>query len=405
MKKVLTSAALIAGVFMFSQAQAADQGVMDRLEALEKKLGDTSGGNLISAAKKKIDVTLYGQVNKAVMFADDGEADDVLFVDNDASSTRIGIKAKTRSTGNLSAGAQFEGEYQTNDSNKVSMTDTGASSDTFAKRQMKAWVKHKNAGKITLGHGSTATDGIAEKDLSGTTLIGYSHIKISGAGFKFWDDNDAAYTEILPATDPATITDVGDVFNHLDGGRQDMIRYDSPSFAGLTISASAAEENYSDIALTYHKKFAPVEVKAGLGYAYEGEGDDPRNRISGSASVLFDFGLNFTLAGGNAEYDDPTPATSRDDASYTYFKVGYKFKAFSCGSTAVSVDYGVFDDFSDEKDEGTVYGLQIVQKVTDINTEFYLGFRNFELDRTAAVYAAVDVNDIQTTMAGARFKF
>ncbi len=398
MRKTISSAALIAGIFLASSVQAAS--IEDRLAAIEKQLDGTSGGNFISAAKKKVDVKLYGQVNKAVMFADDGEDDDVLFVDNDASSTRIGIKAKSKSMGNLSAGAQFEGEYQTNDSNKVSMTDTTAGSDAFKKRQMKVWVKHKHAGKLTVGHGSTSTDGIAEKDLSGTKLAGYSKIVMSGGGFKFWDETN------IPG-DPGSYsgTDVGDAFDQLDGSRQDMVRYDSPSIIGLSLSASGAEENYSDIALNFHKKLDPVEIKAGIGYAYEGADEDPRSRLSGSASILFNFGLNFTVAAGNAEFEDPTPTTDRDDASYTYFKVGYKFKAFSFGDTAVSVDYGMFDDFDYEEDEGTVYGLQFVQKITPINTEFYIGFRNMELDRNHIDHTNVDLEDVQTIMSGARFKF
>lgn len=400
MKKIISSAAIITGVLLASHVQAASQDIEERLVAIEKKLEGTSGGNFITANKKKINVQLYGQVNKALMFANDGEDSDVFFVDNDASSTRIGIKAKTKLEGDLSAGAQFEGEYQTNDSNKVSMTDTTASSDKFAKRQMKVYVEHKKAGKLTLGHGSVATDSIAEKDLSGTALAGSSHIKINGAGFKFWDN-----TNTPGAAGSYSGTDVGDVFDHLDGGRKDMVRYDSPEMAGLTLSASSAEQNYSDIALTYHKKLEPVEIEAGIGYAYEGEGADPRKRMSGSASVLFDFGLNLTVAAGNAEFDDISPLSDRDDAFFSYFKVGYKFNAFSFGSTAVSVDYGQFDDFDAENDEGTVYGLQIVQKVTDLNTEFYLGFRNMSLDRDSVVFADVDLEDIQTTMAGARFKF
>lgn len=400
MNKIISSAALIAGVLMVSQVQAASGNIEERLEAIEQKLADGNGANFIKTGKDKISVTLYGQVNKAVMFADDGHKNDVLFVDNDASSTRIGIKAKTKKTGNLVVGAQFEAEYQSNDSNKVSMSDTTPSSGVFSKRQMKVYVQHKQRGKLTIGQGSTATDGVVEKDLSGTTLAGSAHIKISGAGFKFWDK-----TTTPGAPGAYSSTDVGDVFDHLDGGRKNMVRYDSPELIGLTLSASAAEENYNDIALTYHKKLELLEIKAGVGYAYNGEGQDPGSRMSGSASVLFNFGLDLTLAAGNGEFSDPTPTTSRDDASYTYFKVGYKFKAFPMGSTAISIDYGQFDEFAAENDKGTVYGLQVVQKVKDLNSEFYLGFRNMELERNDAAFATVNLDDIQTSMAGVRFKF
>ncbi|PLX50264.1 MAG: hypothetical protein C0613_04665, partial [Desulfobulbaceae bacterium] len=53
MKKVISTAALIAGILVFSQAQAAT--VEERLEALEQKLEGTDGGNFLKAAKKKVD--------------------------------------------------------------------------------------------------------------------------------------------------------------------------------------------------------------------------------------------------------------------------------------------------------------------------------------------------------------
>jgi hypothetical protein len=64
MKKCISTAALTAVVAMFSQVQASQAAtVEERLEAVEKKLEGTSSGNFITAAKKKVDVTLYGQVN------------------------------------------------------------------------------------------------------------------------------------------------------------------------------------------------------------------------------------------------------------------------------------------------------------------------------------------------------
>ena len=400
MKKCISTAALITGVLMFSQVQAAT--VEERLEALEKKLEDTSGGNLISAAKKKVDVTLYGQVNKAVLFADDGEDDDVFFADNDISGTRFGIKAKAKINDEFSAGAQLEAEWQHNSSNKVAM-DTQSSDEDAKKRQMKVFIQSKTAGKLTLGHGSVATDGIAEIDISGTGIAGNSHMKAQGSSFEFWD-NDAGLSGAYSGVT------VGDIFDHLDGGsRKDGLRYDSPTFFGVTISGGVAEKNMNDLAIRYANTFAGTKVKAGVGYTYMGaNSSNVHNTLSGSASVMLPFGLNFTVAAGEKEFDDQGSSVANfDDGSYIYGKIGYQLKAFSLGSTSFSVDYGEYDDMKAGNSltaqyEGTTYGLQFVQKADSINTEFYLAYRLYELDDNVI---GTDHDDIALIWSGARFKF
>ena len=390
MKKCISTAALITGVLMFTQVQAAT--VEERIEALEKKLEDTKGGNLISAAKKKVDVTLYGQVSKAVMFADDGEDDDVFFVDNSISGTRLGVKAKSKLNDEFAVGGKLEFEWTQNASSKVDMdTNSTGDTDNAKKRQMKVYLQSKTAGKLTLGHGSVATDAIAQIDLSGTKLTGRSDAAF-GKSFKFYDDNADSYSAIK----------VGNIFDHLDGGRKDGLRYDSPAFFGVTVSGTVAENNYNDVTVRYANTFAGTKVKAGVGYTYEGSASSTHNKLSGSASVMLPFGLNFTVAAGEKEFDDST----FDDGSYIYGKVGYQMKAFSIGSTSFSVDYGEYDDMDGSDSltqyEGEMWGVEMLQKFNDINTEFYLAYRLYELDDNVA---ATDFEDVTVTVAGARFKF
>ncbi|MCI5142951.1 MAG: hypothetical protein D3909_14720, partial [Candidatus Electrothrix sp. ATG1] len=124
-------------------------------------------------------------------------------------------------------------------------------------------------------------------------------------------------------------------------------------------------------------------------------------QINGSASVLFGLGLNFTVAGGSRDLDD-MPAGG-DDPGFMYGKIGYKTKVFAVGSTACSFDYGVFSNIGnqDTEEEGTAYGVQIVQKLSDYNTQLFAAYRNFELeDNTGA-----DYEPISLAMAGARIKF
>ncbi|RUA12284.1 MAG: hypothetical protein DSY83_14830, partial [Flavobacteriia bacterium] len=64
-------------------------------------------------------------------------------------------------------------EYQTNPSNKVSMDDESLNED-FHVRKFSVFVAENSLGRLTVGQHSAATDGIAEIDLSGTSLAGTS---------------------------------------------------------------------------------------------------------------------------------------------------------------------------------------------------------------------------------------
>lgn len=346
----------------------------------------------VKSSNDKISVNLYGQINRAIMHADDGKESNTFHVDNDNSSTRIGIKAKAkpREDVDLTVGVKFEVEWQSNPSNKVVISDESIPG-SFGERHMDLFMQSDKLGKLSLGQGDTASNGASEVDLSGTSLIGYSGVADIGGSFVFYDDNSQSYSSI----------NVGDVFDQMDGlSRKDRVRYDSPKLAGFTLAVSAGEDDISDAAINYGGKFGENKIAATIALANPGKGKD-YNRMSGSASILLGMGLNFTLAAGLDSYDNQ-PSGS-DDPSFKYGKLGYKAKFFDIGDTAFSVDYGVYEnvDTMTIDQEATAYGLQVVQKLSDWSTELYAGYRIYELDdNTTASY-----EDISFLTAGARIKF
>lgn len=365
---------------------------LSRLDAFEKE-------NWVHALKKKVDVTLYGQVNKAVLFADDGHQDDVFFVDNAIAGTRLGVTAKSKLNDEFSTGGQLEFEWTQNNSSAVNMTsDNTGDSDNAAKRQMKVWGQSKTAGKLTLGHGSVAADGIAQIDLSGTSIAGRGDAA-DGAAFRFFDQTAlSAYSADIS---------VGSVISDLDGGRKDHLRYDSPTFFGVTLSGTTAEGDYNDVAVGYNSKFGDTQVQAGVAYTWEpavagSTGVD--NIIVGSASVLLPFGLNFTGAAGEKQFEN----TALEDGFFWYGKAGYQLKALTVGSTAFSVAYGEYDDLKAGNSltnmyEATSWGAEMVQKFDALNTEFYVAYRLYELDEDNI--NVTDYDDISLVWSGARFSF
>ena len=109
-----------------------------------------------------------------------------------------------------------------------------------------------------------------------------------------------------------------------------------------------------------------------------------------------------TVAASSIDVDD-MPADG-DDPTFIYGKVGYKTDKFlTIGTTAISVDYGVYENAAafDIGQEATGYGLQFVQELADWSTELYAGCRTLSLeDDTAA-----DYEDITLVMAGVRVSF
>lgn len=333
-------------------------------------------------------VKLYGQVNRAVLWADDGDKSNAFFVDNSNSSTRFGIDAKATLENGMTAGAKFEAEFQSNASTDVNQTEEKTDA-SMKERHMDFWLEGA-FGKLSIGQGNTASNETSEVDLSGTTVIGYSDVKQFAGGIIFFNDD----TESLEGSPK-----VKDVFSNFDGlSRDDRVRYDSPAFAGFTASASVISQEAWDVALRYAGDFGGTKVAAAVAYAdFADQKPTVDGQMNGSLSVLMPFGLSITGAAGQQELDDPSRS---EDPVFWYGKVAYTAKLFFAGSTTFAADYSATNDVKKDDDEATTYGAFVVQRLDSYNTELYAGYRGYQLDRTGVEYA-----DISGLMGGARIKF
>ena len=107
-------------------------------------------------------------------------------------------------------------------------------------------------------------------------------------------------------------------------------------------------------------------------------------------------GLNATISGGVRDLKD----SDRDDPTNWYAKIGYKTSFYSAATTAFSIDYGQAENLAQDDDKGKTWAVTAVHDIADWGTEFYLTYRNHELDRNDT-----DFDDINVVMAGARLKF
>ena len=335
-------------------------------------------------------IRFSGQINMGVLHYDDGREDFTNFVDNDNSSSRARLQIFSTS-GDWKFESTFEAEYQPLASNVVSQFNQEPDWDFPSTNIRKAEVAfaNDNFGKIWLGQGSMASDGTAEVDNSGTSVIAYSSIADTAGGYFFRFDDDGL----------SDIT-VGSAFSNFDGlGRKLRVRYDTPTFYGFGLRTSYGEDALAgseaplyDIAATYGGDFDQLDLDAAISFA-RNEGTDI-DFLSGSISGLHKpTGISLTLAAGH-EYSDGI------EGRYGYAKLGYQHQFFELGSTAFSIDYYLGEDIAAAGSSSNSVGLAAVQNIDDLNLQLWMLWRNHHYDDDAG-----DYEDGQAVFGGALFKF
>ena len=330
----------------------------------------------------RIRLSISGQVNRALLFSEDGEQAKVFFVDNDNASSRIRLEAAGEVTEDIGVGAVIEAELQSNSTREVSQDEESTGSASFADRRVEVYFDSATFGTLFLGQGHTASDNTSEVDLSGTAVVGTSDIPDYAGGLEFVDDDELSDVSIA------------DGFNNFDGlSRDDRIRYDSPTFGGFQLATSAVSDSKFDVAGFYSGAFGDTKLAAATAFASDA-GDF--QQVNGSASVLLASGFNVTGAAGWRDFDDG----GRDDGKFVYGKLGYLADWFAIGATALAIDGYLGRDVGADGDEAVMVGAYAVQNLDPVATELYAGYRYHDLSRDDA-----DFEPINAVLTGARVKF
>jgi predicted porin len=343
-------------------------------------------GGTTAVQAQNLQVQLYGQVNRALMFADNEVNSKWFHVDGQPSSTRFGIQGISQVMPGLRAGGRIESEMKSNPSNVVSFTDASAGAVggqvLFAERWLDAWLEGA-WGRIEMGQGSGAADDASTIDLSGTGIA-------NGVALADW----GGAIPFTTAGGVATGLNPNAVIDNLDfESRYDRVRYISPVFGGFRFQAGFGQKSDAgeamEASIWYTAKIAG-ELQAALGYSSVNLAPDDQVTVGGSVSWLHTSGFNIT--GAYTTRDLPV-APSRD-ASHWYIKPGYKF-----GPHAISFIYAVGEDQATAGDEATGYGLGYVWNPIRW-AEIYANYIMYKLDQTGG-----SLNDITVAAVGTRIRF
>ena len=401
----------------------------------------SSGGN-------RVRLSLSGQVDRALLWGDDGHSSNLRNVDNNNSSTRFRIVGEAQPFPDKTVvGINLETEIRPNSSATQTLTQNlpqPASAVTFTIRQAEIYGGNPQYGELRLGFGSTASYQTSEVDLSGTAVASAVQVSDFDGGFAFRQRRAAlvpggAKGAFVLSPANAFGPAVGSVFNNFNGlGRDDRIRYDSPVWEGFQFAASLLDGGAFDATGRFAREYDDFRIASGMGlvfatsrghalpgaYGYAGVpagaggislggtnaapgsptvADVSASRskqVDGSVSVLLKSGFNFMVAGGvrDPRYHDPTGASL---SPYLIFgKLGYQERFFQVGLTAFSIDFAENGDLIFARDRARAYGIAAVQNIDQFGLELFIAGRYETLTRAFASY-----HPIKAMMTGGRVRF
>jgi len=400
--------AAAAGLFATS-AMAADLGG-NCCADLEERVAELEA----TAARKgnrKDSLTVYGRVNKAILWHDSDEADayrsDKLTVrDNSAASSLFGFRGEAQVRPGLTAG--YNMEIQVYEDASVNSNE----GKVFTIRHNYVYLDSATFGRVSLGQTSQVTDGLYEINLANAMKVpGVINEEDSFLGSRF----------------STTFAD------NIDGGRKQGIYYRTPSLAGFILSAGYSHDtgpgagtgitadnkfdanDYWEVALRYAGEFNGVRVAAGIGY--RAMKDNTRvwdaadtETILGSGSVMHT-PTGLFVSGGYASVDSDDHEGAKKDAFWVM--AGVEKNWFGVGNTTLFAEYGEIDfdnnfaayDYHDDKParDGNFWGLGVTQTIDAAATDLYLNFRKYKIDDLTANLP--EGNEASVVIGGMMIKF
>jgi hypothetical protein len=354
-----------------------------------------------------VSLQVYGQVNKALLIWDDGVDSDAYVVDNYLSSSRVGLKGKASISSGWTAGYNIEFELLDASTNLVSQGKSGddeASDGLLSLRQNFWYIESDRLGRISVGHQSTAGDGAYEVNLSNSLVT--SNVMVGNNFF------------VRDAHENSNDGRLSNWASNLDAGRNDVIRYDSPSIYGFILSSSWGDNDYADVALRFKKEFGNYRIAAALAYQWDGQSGHASDHetFGGSISVMHvPSGLYATFQAADRDYE----STTRADPSFWYVQGGIEKKFLPYGATTLYGEYGEYSDgavgnvgmgsglnwqrSNATTTDATRWGVGLNQKIDSAAMDVYIQgtFWSFEHNATNAV----SEEDLKTVLVGSRIQF
>jgi len=337
------------------------------------------------------DVTISGALNRALMYADNGKANDWSNVDGGTDNSRLRILVKGQLTESVKVGGVWEANLPISSAQGFTSnqgTDSGAtttSDNGFGFRKTEITFTHATMGKLSIGQSSTSSDNKPSLDGTTNNNAGITH----GGGMMVFDKTANANT---------TVT-AGGAFSSYFGGRKDRVRYDTPSIMGFKASASMGDDAFWDTGLTYGMTYGDVKIAAAAQYASLGT-DTPANQYGVGLALKHSSGLS---AGAHWGEEGGNSNAASAVAGHSWgVEAGYATSAISnLGSTAFSVVYTAADATETDDFEAETVSFHVKQSLP-AGVAVYASYEQASFEDNNA---ATNLDDLTVFLVGTKLSF
>lgn len=394
---------------------------------------------------------VYGEINRMALSWNDGVQKATRVVDNYSAPSIFGARGATEIARGWTTGFHAEMGFLQARSISVSQDLPGGETSWQPDLRYLDWfIRSNRYGTLTVGHTSTATDGIVLNDFSETNAAASANIAMIGGDLmlRAADALDTGSGSLITRT---SISDfVGGAT--IDTLRRNVAHYETPVIKGFQFDV-AAREKFWDASLSYRIDLPNWRFRAGVGYLRDTDAGDraalgftkDRREWKGSASVIHNpTGLFLTTAfvdrqfGGydssnQAVYGENMvdvlgnviPGTVRPDLRYGYLKTGLRRQFNALGDTKFYAETAIAKNGLTGLREGgpkvvtsselNMVGAGVMQDIDAYNTQVYLGYRHYSFDITGlrdsnsqpggAIASPAPIKDINLVFSGIRIKF
>ena len=370
------------------------------------------------------------------MIWDDGVDSDAYVVSDNGTTlgTRITFAGNATINSDWSAGYNITIETQSDDNFLGNILQGGAAANqqnqnnddtgNFSVLYSFMWVKSQQLGTLSWGLQSQATDNISIVDLSGTLFSG-NNVVFNGNTFRLRGANGGAAA--LSGFAWANALGCSGFGQDCHGRTLNVIKYETPTFAGFSVSASWGEDDFWDVAAKYAGEFGDFKVAAAIGYSEWTNNDylAVAGGVAGSVdleSELFEVGASIMhtptgifVAGSYSDHElSDSPAGLGPNVADTdswYIKAGIKQRWNSLGATAIYGEYAEYNDGLVGTNDAVVgvvtdsevqrYGVGIHQWIDAAAMQLYAKWDRYELDaNVGAARSDLDGNELDNYTIG-----
>jgi hypothetical protein len=396
---------LLAGAICFGlafimtphQASAADLGG-NCCADLEERIAELEA-TTARKGNRKVSLEVYGQVNAGLLAidADDFSDQRITQFGSDTDGTFVGFRGAAKINGDLSAGYVLEVDFR-----QLGLVGAGINeSPNPAIRQSFFYLKSESIGAVSIGRRGQATQAF--------DMITTANTYVAAKPLSLQPLSDAYLTGLdLP----------------FDGRNRDVVRFDSRSLAGFTVSASWGNASTAtgianddgqayDIALRYANTLGDFEVAGGLGWRHDedlsinilnivnlnlGTGDVETVLASGSVKHK-PTGIFLNAYFADQKWDDEPLGLEK--LRGWHGQAGIENKISSLGATTFYGEYGEFDVETLGGDANFPFaGAGIVQNIEAAAMDLFISYRHYDLGE-----AGIGIDGADAFMAGGRIQF